>query len=56
MTAKSKADATLNNIKKDGKVEYSKTKYSYAVLEDVCNEVRKKYSKFELSFTQIPLY
>ncbi len=56
MTAKSKADATLNNIKKDGKVEYSKTKYSYAVLEDVCNEVRKKYSKYELSFTQIPLY
>ena len=56
MTAKSKADATLNNIKKDGKVEYSKTKYSYAVLEDVCNEVRKKYSKFELSFTQIPIY
>tara|TARA_R100000458_G_scaffold57435_1_gene63644 strand:+ start:528 stop:1226 length:699 start_codon:yes stop_codon:yes gene_type:complete len=56
MTAKSKADATLNNIKKDGKVEYSKTKYSYAVLEDVCNEVRKKYSKFELSFTQIPLH
>ena len=56
MTAKSKADATLNNIKKDGKVEYPKTKYSYAVLEDVCNEVRKKYSKFELSFTQIPLY
>ena len=56
LTAKSKADATLNNIKKDGKVEYSKPKYSYAVLEDVCNEVRKKYSKYELSFTQIPLY